>query len=120
MEAQNRKIEAENHLLSGAEAALAGLSAQELKIIETKVQGALERIQSSIVSPSHITIDYQTHTGQNDKEKRKDLCSSCQTAQKCMVFVACGHSCVCEKCAEALDACPVCKREGKAIKIVFS
>jgi len=55
MEVQNRKIEAENHLLSGTEAALSGLSVQELKNIEIKVQEALGRIQNTIVSTFHIT-----------------------------------------------------------------
>lgn len=50
MEEKNRKIEAENHLLTGSETALTSLTVQELKNIEAKVQGALERIQQAIVS----------------------------------------------------------------------
>lgn len=54
MEEKNRKVEAENHLLNGTDVALTALSVQELKNIESKVQGALERIQQAIVSTFNL------------------------------------------------------------------
>jgi hypothetical protein len=70
MEEKNRKVEAENHLLNGTDAALTGLSVQELKNIESKVLGALERIQQAVVSTILAVIHYHsTNTRRRTKKK---------------------------------------------------
>jgi hypothetical protein len=39
------------------------------------------------------------------------ICIICMDAPKTLVFVPCGHYCVCSECSERLKECPLC-REG--------
>ena len=50
-----------------------------------------------------------------DKEEKDDenednmKCSICLDNNKCMLFLPCKHVSCCEKCAENLDSCPLCR-----------
>jgi len=52
----------------------------------------------------------------NKKSEEENFCVVCMERPKSMVFVPCGHLCACEKCAESLKQCPICRQDGKTIK----
>jgi N-acetylneuraminic acid mutarotase len=51
------------------------------------------------------------------KTQEETKCIICYEKPRSMVFVQCGHMCACEKCAPTLKCCPVCRKDGPAIKI---
>jgi hypothetical protein len=45
-------------------------------------------------------------------------CVVCIDAESCIVFNQCGHICCCEKCADDITECPLCRKiVGDMIKI---
>lgn len=54
---------------------------------------------------------------QAQRKEEDNTCVICYERTKEMVFIPCGHICLCAKCGEGKTTCPICRAEGKAIKI---
>ena len=50
-------------------------------------------------------------------DDREHTCAVCMDRQPNTVFPACGHMCVCVRCAIGLTSCPICRRRSSAIRI---
>lgn len=44
-------------------------------------------------------------------------CAVCLERDCEMVFTACGHLCVCERCGAELRSCPLCRARGTAVRV---
>ena len=48
-----------------------------------------------------------------------NMCCICMTNPRKCVYVECGHFCACVGCCETMgDKCPICRQEGKFIKVI--
>ena len=54
------------------------------------------------VSPSHLLPSL---------EGEENECCVCLDAPRQQVFLPCGHVCVCVKCGDPLQQCPLCRAE---------
>lgn len=55
-----------------------------------------------------------------DESKETDICVVCMERKSDMAFVDCGHLCACGECVKTLQKCPICRGEGKTLKIFRS
>ena len=51
-----------------------------------------------------------------DDAREEGLCVVCIESRADTVFL-CGHMCVCELCAAGLQACPICRRRSRPIRV---
>ncbi len=51
-----------------------------------------------------------------DDSREEGLCVVCIESRADTVFL-CGHMCVCELCAAGLQACPICRRRSRPIRV---
>lgn len=51
-----------------------------------------------------------------DNEREEGLCVVCIESRADTVYM-CGHMCVCELCAAGLQACPICRRRSRPIRV---
>ena len=47
------------------------------------------------------------------------VCSICLEEPRDIVFLPCGHICVCSKCSEMVEKCPVCRGRIDSKSVVF-
>ncbi len=45
------------------------------------------------------------------------VCTVCLEGRLEVVWVPCGHMCLCQRCMGSVDRCPLCRSGGKAIKV---
>ena len=55
------------------------------------------------------TGDIKSLENEYDKLKNQKLCKICMDGEIVIVFIPCGHFVSCEKCARALNNCPICR-----------
>ena len=44
-------------------------------------------------------------------------CVVCFERARAVAFVPCGHFCVCSKCGQRLDECPICRKSTRKQRI---
>jgi hypothetical protein len=93
---------------------------------ESSVVAAGEEQQSVIkVSSASATVAPPVVEREFDKEVvRKTLCVVCHTNVKEVIFIPCGHTCVCSACSKAMveegnKACPQCKSVVKMRRLAI-
>jgi hypothetical protein len=52
-----------------------------------------------------------------DEAAEPSVCTVCLEGALEMVWVPCGHMCLCQGCVPSVDRCPLCRCRGKAIKV---
>ena len=64
--------------------------------------------------------EHKENNEEIDEEKDDNLkCSICLDNNKCMLFLPCKHVSCCEKCAENLNNCPLCRALIQSIEDVY-
>ena len=63
-------------------------------------------------------IESASHQGTTRPEDAR-LCVVCLDADRTHMFRVCHHVCVCEPCSIVLRKCPMCQRDGTAVKVFF-
>ena len=53
----------------------------------------------------------------DDKEPRIAACIICTTEPREICWRECGHIVACAGCAQQLDRCPFCRKEGETMKV---
>ena len=59
----------------------------------------------------------------NHEASRSDAgraCSICLSSESCIAFIRCGHECMCMTCAVRVSCCPLCRAQGKQIRLFHS
>lgn len=83
-------------------------------------------IVSQKVSNSTDSREKQTNVESNEnlEDKSEFLplpCVVCEDQSRTILFLDCKHCCACEKCADKLQTCPICRRiVASKVKIIFS
>jgi hypothetical protein len=63
---------------------------------------------------------YKLYIENNEESKDNNKCSVCINKEPTMIFVGCGHQCICEDCSTKLKICPLCRKESHTIKVFKS
>eukprot|EP00029_Vermamoeba_vermiformis_P009667 TRINITY_DN4897_c0_g1_i2.p1 TRINITY_DN4897_c0_g1~~TRINITY_DN4897_c0_g1_i2.p1 ORF type:complete len:720 (-),score=204.23 TRINITY_DN4897_c0_g1_i2:62-2221(-) len=88
------------------------MSIEQLKELENKLKNHLKDIKTL----REKKVEELTKS-QAQRKEEDNTCVICYERTKEMVFIPCGHICLCAKCGEGKTTCPICRAEGKAIKI---
>ena len=51
------------------------------------------------------------------KRRREEECVACLERAREVAFVPCGHFCVCSKCGQRLEECPICRKSTRKQRI---
>ena len=78
------------------------LNYYELKELDSKLEKILKRIKNE-----KLNILKKSSFPMNEKS-----CIACYTNEINIIFKPCNHLCICEKCSEKVNYCPMC---GKLI-----
>ena len=67
-------------------------------------------------------LEQRVKLAESAVETSQDMtCCICMDAPREMVYINCGHFCVCAICRNRIDEeCPICRTSGRAIKIIYS
>lgn len=82
------------------------LAQEALKTSQSQLQNALQRLQKD--SLGSAALEAKIEELQETLEDRGQ-CSVCMDAQANTIFPKCRHVCVCERCAEGITMCPLCR-----------
>jgi hypothetical protein len=88
------------------------MSIEQLKDLENKLKNHMKDIKTL----REKKVEELTKS-QAQRKEEDNTCVICYERTKEMVFIPCGHICLCAKCGEGKTTCPICRAEGKAIKI---
>ena len=53
----------------------------------------------------------------NNAANKAPECVVCFERARAVAFVPCGHFCVCSKCGQRLDECPICRKSTRKQRI---
>jgi len=115
---ENNRLRDENKILKISES----LSLEELEKSQERIEMLLKdvfilRQKKLLEQKTKNIINQNTQKCEEDcQEDEDDLCIVCVSNPKTYAY-PCGHFCVCEICGLILNECPLCRREGKPIKI---
>jgi hypothetical protein len=55
--------------------------------------------------------------GAGEEGEEPSVCTVCLEGRLEVVWVPCGHMCLCQRCMGSVDRCPLCRSGGKPIKV---
>ena len=84
--------------------------------MERSQQRRLEAQQRRMQSPGAEAAPRSQQAHGVDDAREEGLCVVCIETRADTVFL-CGHMCVCELCAAGLQACPICRRRSRPIRV---
>jgi len=67
-----------------------------------------------------VTIDSNGATSNGVSPDPLGECKICMSNTINAVYPACGHMCACFDCSQATTRCPICRANGKGVKIFIS
>ena len=77
------------------------------------------KLQEQIINlKKEINQFYEQSTNSNTTEKTK--CCVCLEQPSNFANNICGHLCLCSNCVNQVEKCPICRQEGRFIKIISS
>jgi len=79
----------------------------DIKINKNSLSKYEEHLKEQLNEVSDIKV--AKFKNQIEELKNQKLCSICMENPNEIVFVPCGHNCVCHECGEGLRDCPLCR-----------
>jgi hypothetical protein len=87
-----------------------------------RMNNDLNEMHSQIIVQKQRARDAEIKCVELSKYSPEDnTCCICMTNPRDMVYINCGHLCICLECEKRLDEkCPICRTNGRAINIIIS
>ncbi len=110
----NRRLEHENLQL-----------ALKLSALQYELNESEKRKKAEYDIKTKCAIDMGSTSSHTGKTTQEGNCVICKESKSEIVFVECGHICLCELCSlrmyqRSMDTCPICRRKGKRTKIFYT
>ena len=95
---------------------------KELEISIKKLKDDYYRLNTKCLEHINRVFDYKKELDNIKKSKEEEdtnKCCICMESPREYIYVNCGHLCGCYECCTRIgNNCPICRQEGKFIKVI--
>ena len=82
--------------------------------LKKAAEAALETLNLATIASRLQTLEAEKASR---KRRREEECVACLERAREVAFVPCGHFCVCSKCGQRLEECPICRKSTRKQRI---
>jgi hypothetical protein len=94
----------------------AGACSALLRLAEGEGGGVSEAVRRAALD-ALVVVGAEEGEGRQDRRLDSTTCSVCWERAANVVWVPCGHLCLCLHCAPGVEGCPICRSKGNGMRV---